>query len=264
MFCPKCGTQLPDGAMFCTSCGNQLNNQPTAPIMPVDPVAPVMDTPMMDAPVMEAPMMDAPIMPASEPAFNNAPYNPAGQYGYNNAPGFVPNNVPVNKPKKSKAPIFIGLGIGVLVIAIIAIVLVLVLTGDDKKKKKNEKETNKTTVKVESSTEEITTEEPTTEKPTVVVDEMDFDDAETVVTKFLNAIENANYSKASNYIYPPCIEYLESEGYSADMMSKTYNMQITDMSGNKIIGGNIRGFAAGTVNDPWQSYDIAAMFWNVD
>ena len=52
MFCSKCGTQLPDGAMFCTSCGNQLNNQPTAPIMPVDPVAPVMDTPMMDAPAM--------------------------------------------------------------------------------------------------------------------------------------------------------------------------------------------------------------------
>ncbi|MBQ5917041.1 MAG: zinc ribbon domain-containing protein, partial [Lachnospiraceae bacterium] len=32
MFCSKCGTQLPDGAMFCTSCGNQLNSQPAAPM----------------------------------------------------------------------------------------------------------------------------------------------------------------------------------------------------------------------------------------
>ena len=64
MFCSKCGTQLPDGAKFCTTCGNQLNIQPTAPMMPVEPVAPVMETPVMDAPVMDAPMMDAPVMDA--------------------------------------------------------------------------------------------------------------------------------------------------------------------------------------------------------
>ena len=28
MFCPKCGTQLQDGATFCASCGHQLNAQP--------------------------------------------------------------------------------------------------------------------------------------------------------------------------------------------------------------------------------------------
>ena len=183
---------------------------------------------------MPAPMMDAPIMPASEPAFNNAPYNPAGQYGYNNAPGFVPNNAPMNsQPKKSKAPIFIGLGIGALVIAIIAIVLVLVLTGDDdKKKKKNEKETNKTTVEVETSTEETTTEEPTTEEPTVVVDEMDFDDAESLLIKFLNAVEDYNYTKASKYIYPPVVEYFEAEGYSADLIATLFNASFSDLDGN--------------------------------
>ena len=34
MFCPKCGTQLPEGAQFCANCGNQLGdaavNQPAA------------------------------------------------------------------------------------------------------------------------------------------------------------------------------------------------------------------------------------------
>ena len=50
-------------------------------------------------------------------------------------------------------------------------------------------------------------------------------------------------------------------GYSADMQSKLYNTQITDMSGNVIIKGTITGFAAGTVQDPWKSYDIVAMFW---
>lgn len=27
MFCPKCGTQLPDGGAFCPSCGHQMNQQ---------------------------------------------------------------------------------------------------------------------------------------------------------------------------------------------------------------------------------------------
>ena len=26
MFCPKCGNQMPDGAMFCQSCGNPLGD----------------------------------------------------------------------------------------------------------------------------------------------------------------------------------------------------------------------------------------------
>ena len=30
MFCPKCGTQLPDNAEFCTGCGAKLSNGPVA------------------------------------------------------------------------------------------------------------------------------------------------------------------------------------------------------------------------------------------
>ena len=86
-------------------------------------------------------------------------------------------------------------------------------------------------------------------------------DGVSVVIKVVN-----DALKLIGQVYDEVFEYsIENvEGYSSDMMSKTYNMQITDMSGNKIIGGNIRGFAAGTVDDPWKSYDLAVMFWNVD
>ena len=30
-FCPKCGNQLPEGAMFCSKCGNQLGAAPQQP-----------------------------------------------------------------------------------------------------------------------------------------------------------------------------------------------------------------------------------------
>ena len=35
MFCPKCGTQLEDGARFCPTCGRQVNGAPAAQPEPV-------------------------------------------------------------------------------------------------------------------------------------------------------------------------------------------------------------------------------------
>ena len=46
MFCPKCGTQNPEGAPFCTNCGTQLAAAPQQPYAPVQPqmaYAPVID-----------------------------------------------------------------------------------------------------------------------------------------------------------------------------------------------------------------------------
>ena len=40
-------------------------------------------------------------------------------------------------------------------------------------------------------------------------------------------------------------------------------MQICNMGGEKILGGEIRGYAAGTVQDPWLSYDLTASFWTL-
>lgn len=54
-FCPSCGTQLPDDAMFCNTCGNKLdaapapaapaeNSAPAQPATPAQPTAPVQPT----------------------------------------------------------------------------------------------------------------------------------------------------------------------------------------------------------------------------
>ena len=271
MFCSKCGTQLPDGAMFCGTCGNQINVQPAAPVMPVEPVAPVLETPVIETPVMEAPVMEAPVMEApvmeapvmetpvmgtpvmetpvmgtpmmEAPMMNNQAYDPNAQYAYNNVPNDniaynnmtydnnmaynMPVSAPVNPaPKKSKAPLFIGLGIAALVIAIIAIVLILVFTGDDKKK--NSKKSNSTT---EATTEEITTEEETTEEPTTEV-VVDYDDAENVATKFMNAIDASNFSKAARYMFPAMLEFFKDEGYSSDDVVESFLMTFQDSDGD--------------------------------
>ena len=48
MFCPKCGSQIPDGAGFCSSCGNAVNAAPV-------PAAPAVDyQAMMQAQMMQA------------------------------------------------------------------------------------------------------------------------------------------------------------------------------------------------------------------
>ena len=272
MFCSKCGTQLPDGAMFCGTCGNQINTQPAAPVMPVEPVAPVMETPVMDAPVMDAPVMDAPVMDApvmdapvmdapvmdapvmdapvmdapvmdapvmdapvmDAPMMNTQAYDPNAQYAYNNVPNNnmaynMPVSAPVNPaPKKSKAPLFIGLGIAALVIAIIAIVLILVFTGDDKKK-----DSKKSTSTTETTTEELTTEEETTEEPTTeAVIDVDYNDAETVAIKFMNAIDSSNFSKAAKYMFPAMLDVFEDEGLSADAVAESFLITFQDPNGD--------------------------------
>ena len=250
MFCSKCGTQLPDGAMFCTSCGNQLNSQPTAPMMPVEPMAPVMETPVMDAPVMDAPvmmetpvmdapMMDTPIMPVAEPVMDAPAFNPAGQYPYNNVPNNMPydmqnnmaNNMPVNNgPKKSKAPLFIGIGIAVLVAIIVGIVLALVFSKDDDKK--NNKSNKKPTSIVEETTEEETTEEEITEEETIVNADVSEEDAEECVTNFLKALTSSNYSKASKYVWPVILDIYAEEGASKDEACELIAEDFQDEDGN--------------------------------
>ena len=32
MFCPNCGTKLPDGAAFCSNCGNKIQAAPVEPV----------------------------------------------------------------------------------------------------------------------------------------------------------------------------------------------------------------------------------------
>ena len=64
MFCPKCGNQLPDGAMFCSSCGSSVNIQPVAP---AEPVAPMVATPVFTPAEPVAPMAESPAFTPVEP-----------------------------------------------------------------------------------------------------------------------------------------------------------------------------------------------------
>lgn len=47
MFCPKCGSQVPDGSKFCPKCGGQFAAAAATPVAPATP-APVKATPSTD------------------------------------------------------------------------------------------------------------------------------------------------------------------------------------------------------------------------
>lgn len=51
------------------------------------------------------------------------------------------------------------------------------------------------------------------------------------------------------------------KGYSGDGQTKTWSMQVVDSMNNRICGGQIRAYAAGTIEDPWKSYDYTITFW---
>ena len=187
MFCPKCGNQLPDGAMFCSSCGSSVNIQPVAP---AEPVAPMVATPVFTPAEPVAPMAESPaftpvepvapmtVAPAFTPAEPVAPIATAPAFTPDEpvapmtvAPAFTPTepNAPVSNgtaipKKKSKAPLFIGLGIGLLLIAIAVIVIVLVLGDDEKDNKPASATEQSTTLKAEKETTSKKEEETTSKK----------------------------------------------------------------------------------------------------
>jgi len=61
MFCPKCGSQNPDGAVFCMKCGASLSGQPQSPQSQSAPKAPVLAP--TGATSLKCPNCGAPIAP---------------------------------------------------------------------------------------------------------------------------------------------------------------------------------------------------------
>ena len=93
-FCPKCGTALPDNAMFCAGCGAQFPNAPQQPPM----------------------QQQQPPMQQQQPPMQQQYQQPMQQQPYAPAPAPAPAAPPAKK--KSKAvPIIIAV---VLVVALIA------------------------------------------------------------------------------------------------------------------------------------------------
>ena len=56
MFCPNCGTKLPDGAAFCSNCGNKIQAAPVEPVTEIptqQPAEPVYEEPAPEQPAPE-------------------------------------------------------------------------------------------------------------------------------------------------------------------------------------------------------------------
>ena len=79
MFCPYCGTQLPDGAAFCGTCGKPVGKQPPAGAAPSERPAPGVPAgiPPTPAPQSTAPAPQSGYIPSAQPStppnFNQIP-----------------------------------------------------------------------------------------------------------------------------------------------------------------------------------------------
>ena len=102
MFCPYCGTQLPDGSAFCGNCGKPLSQQPAGNAAPA--------------------AQPAGMPPAPAPQPGNVP--PATPPDFNQQ---TPSDA---KPAKKPFQVTRGMTIGILAVAVVAVVaIVLAVTG---------------------------------------------------------------------------------------------------------------------------------------
>ena len=113
MFCPYCGTQLPDGSAFCGNCGKPLSQQPAGNAAPAAQPA--------GMPPVPAPQPGN-VPPASAPQPGNVP--PATPPDFNQQTPFDA------KPAKKPFQVTRGMTIGILAVAVVAVVaIVLAVTG---------------------------------------------------------------------------------------------------------------------------------------
>jgi predicted nucleic acid-binding Zn ribbon protein len=145
MFCPKCGTNVPEGSKFCESCGNNMQQS--------EQIANSEQQPEQDAPPQ--PQQTPPPQPMSQPRPQQAPPPPV--YNPQPAPAYQPNTNSY-QPRPQPAPAYqynaannndprekvygIGGWIGTLIVSFIPIVgfimmLVWAFGSNTNKTKKN-------------------------------------------------------------------------------------------------------------------------------
>ena len=105
MFCPKCGTKLPDDVIFCIHCGNRIGGKVTPPEVqqpapaPAAPVAAAVDA------IPQAPASD--FVAAVQPEFPPVPEVPEAPVlapVMEKAPAFEPEQPPAAVPPAPPAP----------------------------------------------------------------------------------------------------------------------------------------------------------------
>lgn len=87
MFCPNCGTKLPDGAAFCSNCGSKIQAAPVEPVTEIptqQPAEPVSGQPAPEQPA--EPVPESYTYEYTEPAGQPAPEQPAAQVVPDQAP----------------------------------------------------------------------------------------------------------------------------------------------------------------------------------
>ena len=102
MFCPNCGTQLPEEAAFCGNCGTRVNNRP-AP-------QPYQEQPYQAQPYQPQTYQAQPYQPQPAPMSPEQMYYP---YGEQVQPA----------PKKNLLPLLLGLIGGIVVVALLLVFL---------------------------------------------------------------------------------------------------------------------------------------------
>lgn len=98
MFCPNCGTKLPDGAAFCSNCGNKIQAAPVEPVTEIptqQPAEPVYEQPAPEQPAEPVYEEPAPEQPAPE-NFTYEYTEPDGQPTPEPAAQVVPDQAPAD------------------------------------------------------------------------------------------------------------------------------------------------------------------------
>ncbi len=183
MFCPKCGTQIPDGAGFCVNCGaaSQAPNMPSQPAIDTSNQETVVFTPIPE------PVAEYPQTPVQEPGYS-ASY----------APGY---SQPVAPERKNGGRVALIVAICVLILGLLATLVILILpslTGnvDDMDTGSSRRDPNNKTVATDSQEPTITDSNPYS---------IDFIDADTYVlsasnTKYYSRSELAGMTRQQLYL----------------------------------------------------------------
>ena len=98
MFCPNCGTKLPDGAAFCSNCGTKIQAAPVEPVTEIptqQPAEPVYEQPAPEQPAEPVYEEPAPEQPAPE-NFTYEYTEPDGQPTPEPAAQVVPDQAPAD------------------------------------------------------------------------------------------------------------------------------------------------------------------------
>ena len=124
MFCPNCGTNLPDGTPVCTTCGYQQKKSQQPVQEPVQEPAP--QQPAYQAPAQQPAYQP---QPAAQPAYQPQYQQPVYQQPQYQPPMPPARPIPVSKKEylKSKAPESVKKTAGFVTITML-LTLVLVIT----------------------------------------------------------------------------------------------------------------------------------------